>query len=62
MYNVPGRTACNILPATIETMAEAPRVVGVKEASGDISQVAELAGGSRTAWPSTAATTTRWCR
>jgi 4-hydroxy-tetrahydrodipicolinate synthase len=43
VYNVPGRTACNILPATVETLAEDPRVVGVKEASGDISQVAELA-------------------
>ena len=44
VYNVPGRTACNILPETIEALAdEDPRVVGVKEASGDISQVAELA-------------------
>ncbi len=42
VYNVPGRTACNILPETVETLAEDPRVVGVKEASGDISQVAEL--------------------
>jgi 4-hydroxy-tetrahydrodipicolinate synthase len=42
IYNVPGRTACNILPETVETLAEDPRVVGVKEASGDISQVAEL--------------------
>jgi len=42
VYNVPGRTACNILPETVETLAEDERVVGVKEASGDISQVAEL--------------------
>jgi len=42
VYNVPGRTACNILPETVEAMAEDPRVVGVKEASGDIAQVAEL--------------------
>jgi 4-hydroxy-tetrahydrodipicolinate synthase len=43
IYNVPGRTACNILPETIETLAsDDSRVVGVKEASGDISQVAEL--------------------
>jgi len=42
VYNVPGRTACNILPETVETLAEDPRVVGVKEASGDISQVAEV--------------------
>jgi 4-hydroxy-tetrahydrodipicolinate synthase len=42
VYNVPGRTASNILPATIEELSEDSRVVGVKEASGDISQVAEL--------------------
>jgi 4-hydroxy-tetrahydrodipicolinate synthase len=43
VYNVPGRTACNILPETVEAMAEDPRIVGVKEASGDLSQIAELA-------------------
>lgn len=43
IYNVPGRTACNILPETIEEIAEDPRVVGVKEASGDLAQVAEVA-------------------
>lgn len=42
VYNVPGRTACNILPETIEALAEDPRVVGVKEASGDIAQIGEL--------------------
>src|SRR5205085_8196729 len=36
VYNVPGRTVCNILPETVEAIAEDPRVVGVKEASGDI--------------------------
>lgn len=44
VYNVPGRTACNILPETVERMVdEDARVVAVKEASGDISQIAELA-------------------
>jgi 4-hydroxy-tetrahydrodipicolinate synthase len=43
VYNVPGRSAVNILPATIATLAEDERVIAVKEASGDISQVAELA-------------------
>ena len=43
VYNVPGRTACNVTPETVEMLAEDPRVVGVKEASGDIAQVAELA-------------------
>lgn len=43
VYNVPGRTACNILPETVEELAADERVVGVKEASGDISQIAEVA-------------------
>jgi 4-hydroxy-tetrahydrodipicolinate synthase len=44
IYNVPGRAAVNILPETIAALAEADgRVIGVKEASGDISQIAELA-------------------
>lgn len=43
LYNVPGRAAVNILPETIEALAEDERVAGVKEASGDISQVAETA-------------------
>ena len=43
VYNVPSRTACNILPETIEEIASDARVVGVKEASGDIAQVAEVA-------------------
>jgi 4-hydroxy-tetrahydrodipicolinate synthase len=43
VYNVPGRSAVNILPATIATLAEDERVIGVKEASGDISQVVHLA-------------------
>jgi 4-hydroxy-tetrahydrodipicolinate synthase len=43
LYNVPGRTASNLLPETVEVLAEDPRVVGVKEASGDISQIVELA-------------------
>lgn len=43
IYNVPGRTSVNILPATIEELARDERVIGVKEACGDISQIAELA-------------------
>jgi 4-hydroxy-tetrahydrodipicolinate synthase len=43
VYNVPGRTAVNILPATVAALAEDSRVIAVKEASGDLSQVAELA-------------------
>ena len=43
VYNVPGRTSVNILPATIEEMARDERIIGVKEACADISQIAELA-------------------
>ena len=44
LYNVPGRTGCNILPETVVRIAkEAENVVAVKEASGHISQVAKLA-------------------
>lgn len=43
LYNVPGRSAVNMLPSTIAALAEDERVIGVKEASGDLSQVAEVA-------------------
>ncbi|HET9531537.1 MAG TPA: 4-hydroxy-tetrahydrodipicolinate synthase [Blastocatellia bacterium] len=42
VYNVPPRTAVNILPDTVARLAEIPNIVGVKEASGDISQIAEI--------------------
>lgn len=41
LYNVPSRTGCNLLPATCAVLAEHPMIVAVKEASGNISQVAE---------------------
>ncbi len=43
LYNVPGRTAVGITPATIAELAEDDRVIGVKEACGDLSQIADLA-------------------
>jgi 4-hydroxy-tetrahydrodipicolinate synthase len=43
VYNVPGRSAVNILPATVARLARDERVIGVKEASGDIVQIAEVA-------------------
>ena len=43
LYNVPSRTGCNLLPATVLRLAEHPNIVGIKEASGNISQIAELA-------------------
>jgi len=42
VYNVPLRTNVNILPNTIARLAEIPNIIGVKEASGDISQIAEI--------------------
>ena len=47
LYNVPSRTGCNILPATAAVLAEHPNIVAIKEASGNISQVAELAALTR---------------
>lgn len=42
VYNIPGRTASNILPETIGRLSELEHVVGVKEASGDIDQIAHV--------------------
>jgi len=42
LYNVPGRTGANIEPATLARLAEVPNIAGVKEASGNITQMAEV--------------------
>jgi 4-hydroxy-tetrahydrodipicolinate synthase len=42
VYNVPGRTASNVLPDTLAGLARLDEVVGVKEASGDVDQVAHV--------------------
>jgi 4-hydroxy-tetrahydrodipicolinate synthase len=42
VYNVPGRTGCNVDPATLAKLAELPNVIGVKEASGNIQQMCEV--------------------
>ena len=42
LYNVPGRTGANIEPATLARLAEVPNIMGVKEASGNMSQIAEV--------------------
>lgn len=42
LYNVPGRTGSNILPDTVLRLAEMPNIYGVKEASGDVSQIGDL--------------------
>ncbi len=43
LYNVPSRTGCNIQPATCKILSEHENIVAIKEASGNISQVAEIA-------------------
>ena len=42
LYNVPGRTAANLEPATLARLADIPNIVAVKEASGNLTQVAEI--------------------
>ena len=42
LYNVPARTACNIEPATVRRLAQIENIVGVKEASGNISQIGAI--------------------
>ncbi len=42
LYNVPGRTAVNILPSTVARLAEIENIVAIKEASGDMKQVSEI--------------------
>ena len=43
LYNVPSRTGLNMLPETVAQLAVIDNIVGIKEASGDISQIAEVA-------------------
>lgn len=43
LYNVPSRTGCNILPETVKELSKVDNIVGIKEASGNLSQVAKLA-------------------
>ncbi len=47
LYNVPSRTGCNIMPATMAALADHPNIVAVKEASGNLSQIAEIAALTR---------------
>lgn len=42
LYNVPGRTSVNMLPATVERLSKIKNIVGIKEASGDMQQVEDI--------------------
>lgn len=42
LYNVPSRTSSNIMPATVARLAEIDNIVGIKEASGNLSQISEV--------------------
>jgi 4-hydroxy-tetrahydrodipicolinate synthase len=42
LYNVPGRTACDMLPATVKRLASIDNIIGIKEAVGDVTRMREL--------------------
>lgn len=42
VYNVPGRTGCNLLPKTVARLAEHPNIVAIKEATGNMAQMVEI--------------------
>ena len=42
LYNVPGRTACDLLPETVERLAKVPNIVGIKEATGNLERAREI--------------------
>ncbi len=42
LYNVPGRTSCNLIPETVVRLAEIDNIVAIKEASGNVDQAAQI--------------------
>ncbi len=45
LYNVPGRTSCDLKPATVERLAKVANIVGIKEATGDLQRAQEILDG-----------------
>ena len=45
LYNVPGRTACDMLPATVKRLSAIPNIIGIKEATGDLGRAREIIQG-----------------
>jgi 4-hydroxy-tetrahydrodipicolinate synthase len=41
LYNVPGRTACDMLPETVKSLSEIDNIIGIKDATGDLNRLAE---------------------
>ncbi|MBT3505584.1 MAG: 4-hydroxy-tetrahydrodipicolinate synthase [Piscirickettsiaceae bacterium] len=42
LYNVPSRTACDLLPETVARLADLPNIIGIKEATGDVSRIEQI--------------------
>jgi len=64
LYNVPGRTACDMLPETVGRLSHIPNIVGVKEATGDLSRVKkirDLTGGNFAIYTGDDATSREFC-